>query len=393
MRQVSYRAYVFLIALFLSLMSLPRGVSERMRSFVICSVAPCWEGVSVLKEGFWSLVGFRWFKSSIPADHRQEMERLAQENQLLKSQMENVRQWLLHEDRIQEQILRYQDILQRKIDNPLKADFFLRRGRQLCQELELQSSSLLAKVVFREPSSWSSAFWINLGEKHNENLGKKIIAKNSPVLFGTSIVGVVEYVGSVQSRVRLITDSSLNPSVRVVRGNQQNRYLMEHLQPLLFALEAREDLFSSEQEEAAVTEALRRFKSVLAQQDGNVYLAKGELKGTSHPLWRSRGQVLKGIGFNYDFADEEGPARNLRSGKPYDSSYPQEPTPLLRTGDLLVTTGLDGVFPSGLCVAIVSFVQTLKEGASSYEIEAVPTAGSLDELTHVFVLPPLLGSP
>ena len=50
-------------------------------------------------------------------------------------------------------------------------------------------------MVFREPSSWSSAFWIDVGERQNKALGKNIVAKNSPVLFGTSIVGVVEYVG------------------------------------------------------------------------------------------------------------------------------------------------------------------------------------------------------
>jgi cell shape-determining protein MreC len=55
----------------------------------------------------------------------------------------------------------------------------------------------------------------------------------------------------------------------------------------------------------------------------------------------------------------------------------------------LLTTGFDGVFPPGFCVATVSKVEQLKEGASSYEIEAVSTAQALDELTHVFVLPPV----
>jgi cell shape-determining protein MreC len=53
-----------------------------------------------------------------------------------------------------------------------------------------------------------------------------------------------------------------------------------------------------------------------------------------------------------------------------------------------MTTGLDGIFPPGFRVGIVSSVKTLKEGASSYEIEAVSTAGNLDLITHVFVLPP-----
>jgi rod shape-determining protein MreC len=198
----------------------------------------------------------------------------------------------------------------------------------------------------------------------------------------------VEYVGGSQSRVRLITDSRLVPSVRSVRGNAQNRYLLEHLDALNFSLELRDDLFSSEQESKALSQILHRLKNTLQQSPGDFHLAKGEIRGTSNPLWRSRSQVLKGIGFNYDFPDPEGPARDLRSGETYDASRKGEAISLLLPGDLLVTTGLDGVFPPGFRVAIVSKVERLKEGASSYDIEAVSTAGNLEELTHVFVLPP-----
>ncbi len=389
MRRTSYRPYVFLILFFLSLMSLPKGASEKIRSGVVSSLATCWRGFSFLKSSALNVMTLPSFSSPAQSINSLEFEQLSQENHLLKSQVENVRQWLLNEDRIQEQMLRYKSISSHPFNDAYWKDFFSRRSRELCQELELQSCSLPAKVIFREPASWSSTFWINLGEKHNESLGKKIVGKNSPVLLGTSIVGVVEYVGRSLSRVRLITDASLTPSVRAIRGDEQNRYLMEHLQPLLFALELREDLFSSKEQMDAVSSALNQLKSVLEQRTRDLYLAKGELRGTSHPLWRSRSQVLKGIGFNYDFADEEGAARDLRSGAPYGSSHRKEPIPLLRPGDLLVTTGLDGIFPPGFRVGIVSSVQTLKEGASSYEIEASSTAGNLNELTDVFVLPPL----
>jgi rod shape-determining protein MreC len=388
MRRVSYRSYFFLIFFFLCLMSLPQEASERIRSTFVCSFAPCWRGFSFLKEKTLLLFALPLPGGRHSAENAIEIERLSQENQLLRSQIENVREWLLYEDGIQEQTLRYKSISETTFNDSSWKEFFKRRSQELCAALDLQICSLPAKVIFRQPASWSSTFWINLGKRDNEKVGKKIIGKNSPVLLGTSIVGVVEYVGRRQSRVRLITDSSLVPSVRAVRGNQQNRYLLEHLDALSFALELREDLFSSEGEGEAMARIFHRLKQTLMQQSGDFYLAKGELRGTGNPLWRSRSQVLKGVGFNYDFSDQEGPARDLRSGEPYDASRKGESIPLLRAGDLLVTTGLDGVFPPGFRVAVVSSIQTLKEGASSYEIEAISTAGNLDELAHVFVLPP-----
>lgn len=388
MRRTSYRSYALLILFFLVLMSFPQGATERVRSFFVCSFAPCWRGLGLLKEKTHYLLTLSLPIESRSSDRSLEIERLSQENQLLRSQLESVREWLLFEDRIQEQLSRLQSISQGSFEDPFWKEFFVRRGKELCQALELQTCSLPATVVFREPASWSSTFWINRGEKDNQKMGKKIVGKNSPVLLGTSIVGIVEYVGKNQSRVRLITDARLVPSVRAVRGNQQNSYLLEHLDALLFALQLRDDLFSSQEEKGIFARNLHYLRKNLTQSAGDFYLAKGELRGTSNPLWRSRSQVLKGIGFNYDFPDVEGPARDLRSGEPYGAAGKTEAVQLLLPGDLLVTTGLDGVFPAGFSVATVSFVQTLKEGASSYEIEAIATAGNLDELSRVFVLPP-----
>src|SRR5258708_1966782 len=84
-----------------------------------------------------------------------------------------------------------------------------------------------------------------MNEEENQALGNAIIAKNSPVVLGASLVGVVDFVGKKQSRIRLITDSGLSPSVRAVRGAIQNRELAALLQTVLSRVETREDLFSS----------------------------------------------------------------------------------------------------------------------------------------------------
>ena len=96
---------------------------------------------------------------------------------------------------------------------------------------------------------------------------------------------------------------------------------------------------------------------------------------------------MKGIGFNYEYADKEGPKRDLQTGGMESSLLPK--TPILQEGDLLVTTGMDGLFPAGLHVATVPKVTSLEEGAYCYTIEARATADRLEDLEVVFVMPPV----
>jgi cell shape-determining protein MreC len=329
-------------------------MSGGARQLAIASLSPLWQKMAVGK----------------PAP--QLGEGVGREDLFVKSQMESMREWLLLEDRIAAQVDRLQELASFKMTGSELKEFFRLRGKQLISLIELSASSILAPVVFREPVSWSSYLWIGVGEKDNARLGRRIIAKNSPVVVGNALIGVVEDVGKSRSKVRLISDAHLVPSVRVVRGEPQNRFLLEHLEALLLSLEGREDLspFFKEQKDGLL--ALRGY---LRQDAEATYLAKGELHGVSVPLWRSRGKKMKGIGFNYDFADVFGSG----SGK----------VSLLKKGDLLVTTGFDGIFPAGLDVAVVSSVHALREGSSSYELEATLAAGALEDVRHVFVLPPI----
>jgi cell shape-determining protein MreC len=64
-------------------------------------------------------------------------------------------------------------------------------------------------------------------------------------------------------------------------------------------------------------------------------------------------------------------------------------TPIIAVGDLLVTSGLDGLFPPGLFVAIVSKIHPLKEGGFAFDLEAKATAENLEDLTTVSICPPI----
>jgi rod shape-determining protein MreC len=324
--------------------NLPKGVSDRVRAF---AAAP--------------------FSSRSFESYSDEVSRLELENRSLRAQIEPVYEWVVNDQRINEQA----ELLKSK-------EFCQKRAAHLRELLACQLSSLPAQVAYRDPSSWSSSLWVNVGEENNRAVGKRVIAKNSPVLADGALVGVVEYVGEKQARVRLITDSGLSPAVRVSRGGLQNRELAHQLHSLMKQLEKRDDLFTSAVEKENFMGQLQGLtkKTGIQWEDG--YLAKGEVHGSSAPFWRSRGPLLRGIGFNFDYPDDEGPSRELRGG-----------VPILKEGDLLVTSGLDGVFPPGLHVGTVAKIDPLKEGSYSYEIDVRPSASNLNDLHTLFILPPV----
>lgn len=361
----SYYRYLFLVAFVCCLLSFPKSASDRMRTCVIQGIIPSWQMAS-------------FFLFAAPSrslsSKTNEIEKLQVENQRLRSQLERFQHWLLTDKQLEEE---WKQLLTLKGEDA----FFERRSRYLKEIIQLQLDAIPAKVVFREPATWSSTIWLNVGEKDNLALGRQVVAKNSPVIIGKTIVGVVEIVTNNRCSVRLITDHLLSPSVRVVRGGEQNRSLVEKVNSLLPVLKIREELTGAKE----LAKILKAFKEQIPVEERALYLAKGELHGTGAPLWRVLGPKLKGIGFNYDFEDEEGPARNLRMGN-YEGS--DQPQPLIKTGDLLVTTGMDGIFPPDLHVGVVSKIFPLHEGGCSYDLEVSLVDFNLNDLSEVFVLPP-----
>lgn len=378
MRKIDYRSYIFLIGIFFVLFSFSPDKSLRLRQMTIGAFSCFWDRIYVLTHPL---------NLSTPSAVKQEIEQLKQDNYLLRLQVDHMQEWLLSEERIHEQMHLLKSISNVSPQEREKL-FLQRRYEEIIKILQLKARAIPARVIFREPGSWSNYIWINVGEADNKNLQEVVIAKNSPVVIGNSVVGVVDLIDQTQSRVRLITDNRLTIAVRAARGKQQDHFLLEQLNALIFSLEKSTNSTCSLEMQEALS-ALTRLKAQFTPVNQNMYLAKGELQGTGRPLWRSCGSVLKGTGFNYDFSDKEGPARDLRSGLTYEKDSKLSAVALLNVGDLLITTGLDGVFPPGLQVGVVSKVDILQEGQCFYHLEAMATAGSFDELNFVCVLPAL----
>ena len=317
-----------------------------------------------------------------------EYVKLKAENKRLKEHLEGISDWLLFDQRLERQLDRLEALADReKVQLPSK-DFIERRKTELSNLLTSQMQSCPANIIHRDPVSWSSSFWIDVGSNDNAKLGGLIVARNSPVIANGCIVGVVEQVEKDKARVRLITDSGLICAVRAVRGERQALRLYDMIEQLSDNLAYSDELFVSEEEKTKLLEVFSKLENRLLSSKEDSYLAKGEIRGGSVPIFRSKSSSLIGIGFNYDFSDCEGMAKDLISGRDIDQKEGLF-RPLIKKGDMLVSSGLDGVFPPGLDVAVVSKVFPLNEGDFSYELQAKPAAGHLDDLKVVFVLPPI----
>lgn len=372
-RKYNYLPVILFIFFIFFLIMIPKATKQKLSGFGIAIVTPIWEKIYNIKYFFSSS---STTLSANTQNNEQETSELQLENQKLKNEIKILYELFQHELNL---ITQFASAFSK--EKSILPDEASTRKNEILNLLNLQLKSTPAKVIFRSNSSWSSSLWVNVGSKDS-------IQKNSPVISGKSIVGVIDYVGKHQSRVRLITDSGLCPSVRVSRGESQTRLLKENIHFLSGLFSIQSDLFDSTTEKQRFINDLDKIRTKLINDQKNWLLAKGELQGKSAPLWRSTGQNLKGIGFNYDFPDEEGPARDLRTGKAINFKGALLEGPIIQENDLLVTTGYDGVFPPGFPIATVSKIFLLKEGDYYFEIEAKPTAGNLDELNVVFILSP-----
>ena len=368
MDQRALRLYCILALTAVFTISLPKTSVDSFRGCTAAVFGPTWNSLTTLAVATSGGAG-KFTDNRIPVNARERLKQLETENLLLTERLKEVQELLLSEAELSTHLSHWAGEAEKSIDN----DYILRRKKELARLFDTYTDSLAARVIYRPPVSWNSCLWINVGMEDNLRLQREWIGKGSPVVVGYSLVGVVDYVGKRQSRVRLLSDPAVNPSVRALRGGGQQLEIARHLDALI------EGLSSQEQWVTDHKEVLNQIKSLRAGWNApsrSWYLAKGEMMGAGKSDWRREGQVLKGSGFNYDYADEEGPALDLRH-------------PILKIHDLLVTTGMDGVFPKGLLVGRVTYIKPLKEGDYYYDLEAEPTAGDFDQLSWVRVLPPV----
>lgn len=365
------RSYMFFCFFLVVVLNFPQQLTQGMRSLSISALTTPWNLIHHLR-GRLLTKSESMGSQDAPSD---VVLKLEEENVLLRSQVNSMRHWLISEGYL-EKHLRYLLTLRNNVppeDSDTIGQFLKVKTAQLAQRLEREVRSVPAQVIFREPSSWNSVLWIDVGEEANRLHNRIVIGKHSPVIVGGALVGIVENIREHCSSVRLITESRLAISVQALRGGEQDRYALESIEGLASVLEERENLFKDPNSRGVFLNALQELRKRFQTLSVENIVARGEIFGASQPLWRKRGNMLKGVGFfNPSVLDMA-------------TTSSQAP---LKPGDLLVTTGIDGVFPQGFRVGTVVAIAPMREGDSAYEIEAKAMIENWENLSEVSVLPP-----
>lgn len=236
----------------------------------------------------------------------------------------------------------------------------------------------VCRVIFQGSAPWDTTLWVDAGRRDG-------IVANSPVLVNDILIGIIDFAGDGASRVRLLSDPRVRPAVRVVRATPDVREVVRAIRSLKCFVDGESSIFPRPELSSTFSKLLDCLQQSLPSVQ-ELFLAKGELQGAEYP---SSPGIWKGVGFNYEF-DDEGPRRDLRTGqiRPSDQKIA-----LICPGDSLETSGLDGVFPKGLRVAVVEVVFPIEEGAISYTVLARTEAENFPNFEFVTIIPPQTNQP
>lgn len=238
-------------------------------------------------------------------------------------------------------------------------------GLQVQQMQTLLGSASLAQVILLPMMEESWVVWIR---------SRHVMEVGSSVTIGDTLVGYIDFVAGPVARVRLIYDSACQVSVRTLRPGSP---LQDLRRDIARWVEYSQSLPPSPTLNA-IFKQLEIIKKELDPTSSWTCTSKGLLVGKCPSSGLQKMGLLQGIGFNYSWPDE------------FFKTDKQGLKPsLVREGDLLITSGLDGRFPAGLRVAFVTSIQTNDPAKLVYQLQARPLMGSMQDLQWVWVLPAL----
>ena len=150
MRKAGFLSFLGLGVFLFCWINLPKVIFDEARNLTIGSLRP-------------------WIETPLAYNSSAEIAHLRLENQTLRSQIDHVYGWLLFDQGVTDQIELFKSLTQENslsLDGP-PSSFLHRRAAQLGALLQSKLYAVPSKVIYRDPSSWSSSLWVNVGEDDN----------------------------------------------------------------------------------------------------------------------------------------------------------------------------------------------------------------------------------
>lgn len=246
----------------------------------------------------------------------------------------------------------------------------MRRNHEFDEKLACYTRSIEAPIIRKSLTEYAAFIFIGKGRFDDPH--SNTLKVDSPVVYGNTLIGVVEEIEDRISKVRLLTDARMVVPSRAIRGGRS----LSHVQA-----KAR-GLYSLLDEDSPLGEEILAF----LRRDGcdETVHAKGCIQGGGLPFLGRRVPYLQATNFSGFYRDEDSSSRDI-----YGKEYTLKKTPslaILAKGDIIVTTGEEGVFPPGLAIGIVSSCPTTKDGVT-LDAHVAPLI-SLQEISGVTIISP-----
>lgn len=198
------------------------------------------------------------------------------------------------------------------------------------REIASQYERLSTLVSLRDPGDWAGFVWVELPNRQSPETWLE-----SPAIVGDCAVGLVDFCRGERCRIRLLSDAQLSLSVTIPAS---------------------------------------QLEGDLACVPGECPPLVGQVRGFGGALCNSSGSLLAGEGYI------PGPPKSEQWRQPLIEGKRQ-----FAVGDLLVTSGLDGIFPSGLRVGSVESVETARPAQTRY-LFSLKSAIDLHRVSQITLL-------
>lgn len=189
-----------------------------------------------------------------------------------------------------------------------------------------QYTFLPAKIIARSRTTWSSGFWIDKGSNAHPAM-----RRGSAVVYGEQLIGYIQNIEQDRAHVRLLSDPHCILPCDIYSQSAGSALSNCMLDAFLKFVHSHPE--KTEDEKRQLLQQLTTWR---VKNSKPIVIARGEIFGYGATLWSAQHSI---------------------SGR-YFFSLNRENNTSIRTGDLVVTNGIDALIPPGFIVGHIDAVVT-----------------------------------